>query len=63
MKLKNKYDLFYRNILSLHFLREHIHLRSVPGNKAFPVSISAIMQPTDHISTEMRENAKYIQSN
>ena len=55
--------MIYLIILSLHFLSEHIHLRSVPGNNAFPVSISAIMQPTDHISTEMRENAKYIQLN
>ena len=43
------------------FLSEYIHLRSVPGNNAFPVSISAIMQPTDHISTEIKEKIKDVQ--
>lgn len=30
-------------------------IRSFPGNNAFPVSISAIIHPTDHISTKMKK--------
>ncbi len=33
-------------------------LRSVPGKRVFPVSISAMMHPTDHMSTK-REQKKF----
>ena len=38
-----------------------INLRSVPGKRAFPVNISAIMQPTDHISTKENKIEKWKQ--
>ena len=35
-----------------------MNLRSVPGKSAFPVNISAIMQPTDHMSTKKNKIEK-----
>lgn len=40
--------VFFFNILNSQLKR----IRSVPGNRVFPVRSSAIIQPTDQISTE-----------
>lgn len=45
-----KYDTKYQIVL--HSCQFGWRIRSVPGNKDFPVNISAIMHPTDQISTD-----------
>ena len=53
-KLPQKMTLNCLNIMRGFQKPQVKRIRSVPGKRVFPVSISAMIQPTDHISTATR---------
>lgn len=47
-----KQNLQFCNLLYMYTNALFLRIRSVPGNKDFPVNISAMIHPTDQMSTE-----------
>ena len=47
-----KQNLQFCEFLYMYTIASFLRIRSVPGNKDFPVNISAMIHPTDQMSTE-----------